>query len=86
MEEKKNIISRTFKGKVVSDKMDKTRVVIVERLKFHKKYGKQYKESKKFKVHDEKNECKAGDDVLFQECRPISKEKRWKIIKKLTNN
>ena len=76
-------IKRTFKGIVVSDKMDKTVVVRVDRVKLHPKYQKRYKVSKRYKVHDEKNECKSGDKVLFSECRPLSKEKRWRIIKVL---
>ncbi|MCD6528362.1 30S ribosomal protein S17 [bacterium] len=70
-------------GKVVSTKMHKTVVVSVERLKVHPKYKKRYKSSKKYKAHDEKEECKLGDKVIIEECRPISKEKRWRVIKKL---
>jgi small subunit ribosomal protein S17 len=72
---------KRFEGIVVSDKMDKTIVVKVERIKKHPKYKKRYKVHKKFKVHDEKNEAKIGDRVIFEECRPISKEKRWKLVK-----
>ncbi len=74
---------RKLKGTVVSDKMLKTRVVTVERLKKHKRYGKYYKVTKRYKVHDEKNEYKTGDKVVIEESRPISKDKRWKIIKKI---
>ena len=81
--EKINKIKRTLQGTVVSDKMNKTIVVKVDRLKWHKKYKKQYKVSKKYKTHDEKNEFKAGDKVIIQECRPFSKEKRWRIINKI---
>jgi small subunit ribosomal protein S17 len=77
--EKKN--KRKFQGVVVSHRMDKTAVVKVEEIKVHPKYGKRYKMSQKYKVHDEKNECKIGDKVNFEECRPLSKEKRWRIIK-----
>jgi small subunit ribosomal protein S17 len=70
-------------GKVVSDKMQKTVVVLVERIKEHPKYKRRYKVLKKYKAHDEKEECKVGDIVMIEECRPISKEKRWKVIKKL---
>lgn len=70
-------------GKVISTKMQKTVVVLVERLKEHPKYKKRYKIYKKYKAHDEKQECKVGDRVLIEECRPISKEKRWRVIKKL---
>lgn len=80
--EKNNKIERKFQGIVVSDKMDKTIVVRVEQLKWHKVYKKQYKTSKKFKVHDEKNEYKVGDKVSFVECRPLSKDKRWRVLSK----
>ncbi|MCX7778983.1 MAG: 30S ribosomal protein S17 [Patescibacteria group bacterium] len=73
-------MSRKFQGIVVSDKMDKTIVVKVERIKKHPKYKKRYRVSKKFKVHDEKNEAKVGDKVIFEECRPLSKEKRWRLV------
>ncbi len=73
-------MKRRFQGIVVSDKMDKTIVVKVERIKKHPKYKKRYKVFKKFKVHDEKNEAKVGDKVIFEECRPLSKEKRWRLI------
>jgi len=70
-------------GKVVSDKMQKTVVVLVERIKEHPKYKRRYKVWKKYKAHDEKEECKVGDIVVIEECRPLSKEKRWRVIKKL---
>lgn len=70
-------------GLVVSDKMDKTVVVKVDRLKKHPKYKKYYKVSKKFKAHDAKNECKLGDKVIIEQTRPLSKEKRWRVITKL---
>lgn len=76
-------IYRRFTGVVVSHKMDKTAVVLVESTPVHKKYHKQYKQSVRYKVHDEKNECAVGDKILFQECRPLSREKRWRFIKKL---
>lgn len=79
--EKKNI--RKFAGVVVGDKMDKTVVVRVEQVKTHPKYKKQIKIHKKFKAHDEKNEYKVGDKVLIYECRPISKEKRWRVAKRV---
>ena len=71
---------RTLKGVVVSDKIDKTIVVAVNRLKLHPKYKKKYKVTKKYKVHDEKNEFHIGDKVTIVECRPLSKDKRWKVI------
>lgn len=79
MDNKKATIKRKFSGVVVSDKMDKTRVVVVEYVKTHPKYKKRYKVSKKFKVHDEKNQYKEGDKVEFVECRPLSKDKRWRM-------
>lgn len=74
---------RKLKGIVVSDKMKKTRVVAVERLKKHSRYLQYYKVTNRFKAHDEKEEYKLGDKVIIQETRPISKDKRWKIISKL---
>lgn len=75
--------SHILKGVVISDKMNKTIVVAVTRLKKHPKYKKYYKVTKKYKVHDEKNEYKVGDRVIIAECRPISREKRWRVIGKL---
>jgi len=68
-------------GVVVSDKMDKTIVVAVERLMRHPLYGKTIKKTKKFKAHDENNECKVGDVVAIMETRPISREKHWRLVK-----
>jgi len=73
---------RKLTGEVISDKMNKTAVVKVERIKEHPKYKKRYKVHKKYKAHDEENEYKTGDRVIIEECRPISKDKRWKIISK----
>ena len=75
------LISRKFSGEVVSDKSDKTIVVKVETVKKHPKYHKRYVVSRRYKVHDEKNEFKVGDKVSFIECRPLSKDKRWRVIK-----
>ncbi len=77
---------RRLKGVVVSDKMNKTRVVSVSRLKKHAAYEKYYKISRRFKAHDEKNEYKTGETVLIEETRPISKEKRWKIVEKIESS
>lgn len=74
---------RQLKGTVVSDKVEKTVIVKVERIKEHPKYKKRYRVSKKYKAHDEKGEYKAGDKVVIEECRPISKDKKWRVIKKL---
>jgi len=76
----KTVIKRKFKGVVVGDKMNKTRTVSVESVKIHPLYKKRYRVNKKFKVHDEKNLYKIGDKVSFVECRPISKDKRWRMI------
>ncbi len=73
---------RELVGIVVSDKMQKTIVVNVDSVKTHAKYGKQYVMSTRFKVHDEKNEYKVGDKVAFEECRPYSRDKRWRVIGK----
>lgn len=67
-------------GEVVSDKMQKTIVVRVTRTTMHPMYKKVMTKATKFKVHDEKNEAKAGDKVKIMETRPISKEKRWRLI------
>lgn len=75
------VISRKFAGVVVSDKSDKTIVVKVETVKKHPKYLKRYVVSRKYKVHDEANQYKIGDKVSFVECRPLSKDKRWRVIK-----
>jgi small subunit ribosomal protein S17 len=66
---------------VISDKMDKTRVVRVEEYKLHPKIKKYVKKTKKFKIHDEQNESKVGDVVQFISCRPISKEKSFRLLK-----
>ena len=82
MENDKKVIKKRFSGVVTSDKMDKTIVVRVDSVKKHPKYGKRYTVSRKFKVHDENNQFKEGDAVEFIECRPLSKEKRWRVIYK----
>jgi small subunit ribosomal protein S17 len=71
---------KEFIGLVKSDKMDKTIVVSIETLKLHPLYKKYVKRAKKIKAHDEKNEAKMGDRVRVIECRPISKEKCWKLV------
>ena len=72
--------ARILSGKVVSDKMDKSITVLVERLVKHPMYGKYVKRSTKLHAHDENNECNIGDTVSIQECRPLSKTKCWKLI------
>ena len=71
---------RILQGVVVSDKQDKTVVVSVARQVMHPVYKKIVKKSKKFAAHDENNQCKVGDRVSIQECRPISKNKSWTVI------
>ena len=71
---------RILQGVVVSDKQDKTVVVSVERQVMHPVYKKIVKKSKKFAAHDENNQCKVGDRVSIQECRPNSKNKSWTVI------
>ena len=70
-------------GIVVSDKMDKTRVVKVETLKTHPKYKRRYRSHKKYKAHDAENQYKTGDKVVIIEAKPMSKDKRWVIVKKV---
>src|SRR2546422_10925139 len=67
-------------GRVVSNKMDKTIVVVVESLKKHRIYKRTYKQTKRFQAHDEENVCQIGDVVRIEECRPLSKMKRWRLI------
>ena len=68
---------KQLKGIVVSNKMEKTIVVKVEESKIHPIYRKRFKQHKKFKAHDEENRYKIGDKVLIEECRPLSKDKKW---------
>ena len=75
--------SRTLTGRIVSDKMDKTITVLIERRVKHPLYGKIITQSKKFHAHDEANEAKAGDLVEIEETRPISKTKCWRVSKLL---
>jgi small subunit ribosomal protein S17 len=71
--------ARTLSGRVVSDKMDKTVTVLVERKVTHPVYGKIIRRSQKFHAHDETNQCHTGDIVLIQECRPLSRTKSWRV-------
>ena len=73
-------IVRTLQGKVVSDKMDKTITVMIERRVKHPIYGKFVKRSTKLHAHDEQNECLIGDTVTVRECRPLSKSKSWMLV------
>lgn len=70
-------------GRVVSDKMDKTVVVAVETLVRHPLYQRTVRQTKKFKAHDEENTCRAGDKVKIMETRPLSKDKRWRVVEVL---
>ncbi len=79
-EDSKEIIRKRFEGKVVSTKSDKTIVVKVDRVRIHPKYQKRYAVSTKYQVHDEKSVYNEGDTVSFVECRPISKNKRWRVL------
>lgn len=74
-------LRKTRVGRVVSDKMDKTITVLVEDFVSHPLYGKAVKRTKKFKAHDEMNECGIGDRVRIMETRPLSKDKRWRLVK-----
>ena len=74
-------ILRTQIASVVSDKMDKSAVVLIERKVKHPIYGKFVKKSTKLHIHDENNECGVGDTVQITECRPISKTKSWKLVR-----
>jgi small subunit ribosomal protein S17 len=69
-----------LEGFVTSDKMDKSVVVTIERLEKHPVFKKYIRRRKKFKAHDEKNACKVGDKVRIRECRPISKDKCWRVV------
>lgn len=74
---------KKLQGVVVSNKMSKTLVVEVERIKVHPKYHRRYKVHKRYKAHFEEGEYTVGDKVIIEECRPISKEKRWRVISKI---
>lgn len=74
---------RKLQGIVVSNKMAKTVVVKVEKIKEHPKYKKRYKVHKKYKAHIDSQEYNIGDKVVIEECKPISKDKRWRVIKKV---
>ncbi len=80
MSEQTRAFRKTRVGTVVSDKMDKTIVVAIEDSVQHPLYKKIMKRTYKLKAHDEKNECGAGDTVRVMECRPLSKDKRWRLV------
>ncbi len=77
---KEKSFKKRLTGTVLSDKMDKTVVVAVSTLKEHKKYKKRYRSTVKYKAHDEQNRYKIGDKVEIIECRPLSKDKKWRVI------
>lgn len=79
-----NNSNRTLEGRVVSDKMDKSITVLVERKVKHPIYGKFIRRSTKVHVHDETNECGIGDVVVVEQCRPLSKSKSWRLVKVVT--
>ena len=76
-------MNRVLQGRVVSDKMDKTVTVLVERRVKHPLYGKFIRRSTKVHAHDESNECHVGDTVMVEQCRPLSKTKTWRLVKVL---
>lgn len=73
-------LQRTLTGRVVSDRMDKTAVVLTERYERHPVYGKYVRRSTKLHVHDEDNQCRLGDKVRIRACRPLSKTKSWTLV------
>ena len=75
-------VERTLEGVVIGDKMEKTVVVLVKRLKVHPKYKKRYTVSEKYKCHDEARQYHTGDKVVIKQCRPMSKDKRYIVIGK----
>ena len=75
--------NKKLQGTVVSDKMQKTVVVQVERIKEHPKYKRRYKIHKKYKAHDETNQYHIGDKVIIEETKPISKDKKWRVVSKI---
>jgi small subunit ribosomal protein S17 len=81
MSEQQAAGNRTLQGRVVSDKMDKSITVVIERRVKHPIYGKFVRRSTKVHAHDENNECHVGDVVVVEQCRPISKTKKWRFIK-----
>ncbi|MDH4232128.1 MAG: 30S ribosomal protein S17 [Nitrospirota bacterium] len=80
------MINKTYTGKVVSNKMDKTVVVAITRLFQHPVYKKTVKKVSKFKAHDAENACNVGDTVIITETKPMSKDKRWLVLEKVNNS
>lgn len=71
---------KTRVGKVISDGMDKTAVVVIDRLVKHPTYKRYVRRRKKYAIHDQENQCRVGDTVRFMETRPLSKSKRWRLV------
>lgn len=84
MSEAENKVVRSLTGRIVSDKMDKTVTVLVERKVKHPVIGKVIRRSKKYHAHDQNNEFNEGDLVLIEECKPIAKTKTWRVAKLIT--
>ncbi len=80
------MINKTYTGKVVSNKMDKTVVVAITRLFQHPVYKKTVKKVSKFKAHDAENACEIGDTVIITETKPMSKDKRWLVLEKVSDS
>lgn len=81
----KQKVSRSITGRVVSNKMDKTVTVLIERKVSHPLYRKYVRRSTKISAHDEQNECNQGDLVMIEQCRPLSKNKSWRLVKVLVH-
>ncbi len=81
MSEQQQTTNRTLQGRVISDRMDKSITVQVERRVKHPIYGKYIRRSTKVHAHDENNECRIGDTVVVEQCRPISKTKKWRLVR-----
>lgn len=78
-----NKVARALTGRVASDKMNKTITVVIERLVRHPIYGKYMRRTTKLHVHDEHNECRQGDLVMIEQCRPLAKTKAWRLVRVL---
>jgi len=81
MTEQKDKVEHTMTGRVISNKMDKTITVAVERLVRHPIYGKYIRRTTKLHAHDENNECRMGDTVIIKQCRPLAKTKAWSLVR-----
>ncbi len=78
-----NKTGRTLSGRVASDKMNKTITVVIERVVRHPLYGKYVRRTTKLHAHDEQNECRTGDLVMIEQCRPLARTKAWRLVKVL---